>query len=200
MRRGTFYCPQCEGDRHFSWKSARRWFTLFFVPVLPLNHLGEYVECDTCESTYDTRVLNIPTKSELESNFDRAVRHLLVGLVRADSRIEQPEREIAVLLGRRMVGEHYDASTFEEDLESISDTDLFPSISSFAGILNEHAKVMLLQTATLLSAADGEIHDKEVSLILDIAHALAVQRSYVQGIMSDALTPATDDDLQSNDT
>ena len=67
-------------------------------------------------------------------------------------------------------------------------------MASFAGTLNENAKVMVLQTATLLSAVDGDIHDTEIDLIRDVAHALAVPRSYVTGIMSDALGQFTESD------
>jgi hypothetical protein len=28
--------------------SLRQWFTLFFIPVLPLKLIGVYVECSSC--------------------------------------------------------------------------------------------------------------------------------------------------------
>ena len=34
---GTFHCQRCGGDREYRHKVGRRWFTLFFIPVIPLN-------------------------------------------------------------------------------------------------------------------------------------------------------------------
>ena len=37
---GVFHCRRCGGDRHYRLRSGRRFFTLFFIPVIPLNKVG----------------------------------------------------------------------------------------------------------------------------------------------------------------
>jgi hypothetical protein len=54
---GTFQCPQCGAGAPFSQKGIRRFFTLFFVPVIPLNQVAAYVECHRCKSQFDVNVL-----------------------------------------------------------------------------------------------------------------------------------------------
>ncbi len=54
---GDFYCPSCEEKRGYKLKRVRRFFSLFFIPIIPLDKLGEYVECTNCGSTYNTPVL-----------------------------------------------------------------------------------------------------------------------------------------------
>lgn len=60
---GTFECanPRCKGKahdlQHYRHRRARNWVTLFFVPVIPLNVCGDYVECRSCKSIFDTQVL-----------------------------------------------------------------------------------------------------------------------------------------------
>jgi hypothetical protein len=54
---GMFRCPNEAGDRRYQHVRARRWFTLFFVPLIPLDERGEWVECLGCGSTYRTNVL-----------------------------------------------------------------------------------------------------------------------------------------------
>lgn len=49
--RGEFYCPQCQGYMAYAEKSVRRFFTLYFIPLIPLNSLGEYIECESCKET-----------------------------------------------------------------------------------------------------------------------------------------------------
>ena len=36
---------------------ARRWFTVFFIPVIPLKQLGTVVQCDSCGGQFGDDVL-----------------------------------------------------------------------------------------------------------------------------------------------
>lgn len=54
---GTFHCPACRQDQPYTMKQVRRYFTLFFIPVLPLDQQGRYVECQGCGAKLDPRVL-----------------------------------------------------------------------------------------------------------------------------------------------
>lgn len=54
---GTFRCPNERGDRPYSRIRARRWFTVFFIPLIPLGQRGEWVRCRSCGATYETDVL-----------------------------------------------------------------------------------------------------------------------------------------------
>jgi len=50
--RGTFACPRCGTDRTYAHKQVRRWFTLYFIPVIPLGTIGEYLQCESCAGTF----------------------------------------------------------------------------------------------------------------------------------------------------
>lgn len=56
---GEFYCSHCRTRRAFKHKRMDRYFTLFFIPLFRLGRLGEYVECQTCFTTYKPDVLNV---------------------------------------------------------------------------------------------------------------------------------------------
>ena len=55
---GRFTCPKCGGDRLYHHKKAVRWFTLYFIPVIPLGSAGEFVECQTCLTGFEMGVLS----------------------------------------------------------------------------------------------------------------------------------------------
>lgn len=55
--RGTFHCPNEDATRPYHHVRARRWFTLFFIPVLPLDRQGELVRCQSCGATYGPDVV-----------------------------------------------------------------------------------------------------------------------------------------------
>lgn len=56
---GQFYCPHCQGQRNYEHKQAKKYFTLYFVPLIPMGDMGDFVECQTCHVTYKSEVLNI---------------------------------------------------------------------------------------------------------------------------------------------
>jgi hypothetical protein len=58
---GTFDCPRCGPQRGFTHKQVKRWFTLYFIPVIPLGIAGEFVECKSCAATYGIEIIrNLP--------------------------------------------------------------------------------------------------------------------------------------------
>jgi len=56
---GTFHCPSCGPNKAYTHKRVRSFFTLYFIPVIPLSTLGEYVECGTCQGKYKPEVLSM---------------------------------------------------------------------------------------------------------------------------------------------
>jgi uncharacterized protein (UPF0212 family) len=56
---GQFHCPKCGVNRDYHLKHAQRYFTLYFIPLVPIKNHGEFVECQTCVTTFDTAVLNM---------------------------------------------------------------------------------------------------------------------------------------------
>jgi hypothetical protein len=45
--------------RRYHHKRATRFFTLYFIPLVPLKDLGEYVECQTCTTAFDPAVKHV---------------------------------------------------------------------------------------------------------------------------------------------
>lgn len=59
VQSGSFTCPRCGPGSTYQHKEVKRWFTLYFIPVLPLGKIGEYVECGACAGTFKTDVLRL---------------------------------------------------------------------------------------------------------------------------------------------
>ena len=45
---GGFHCPRCQMQRQFAHRAGRRWFTLYFIPIIPLWSAGAYIQCTSC--------------------------------------------------------------------------------------------------------------------------------------------------------
>ena len=65
-KNGEFYCPECNGYKNYEYKKVKKYFTLYFVPLFPIEDLGEYIECGSCKSTFKKNVLDHDPKREQE--------------------------------------------------------------------------------------------------------------------------------------
>src|SRR5687768_587685 len=93
---GQFFCPDCEGKEQYLHRKVRRFFTLYFIPVIPLDLLGEYIECQRCTSTYREDVLAFDPQQQAdaeEAEFQKAMRRVLVLMMLADGVVDDSEVE-----------------------------------------------------------------------------------------------------------
>ncbi len=69
LKQGSFYCPQCDCEKDYKHKKVTRFFTLYFIPVIPLGKIGEYVECYSCRNTYIPRIIDMQSQIiEIQEN------------------------------------------------------------------------------------------------------------------------------------
>jgi hypothetical protein len=54
-----FFCPTCREHRDGEHRAMKRYFTLYFIPLIPLGTVGEFVHCETCQGQFDTAVLDL---------------------------------------------------------------------------------------------------------------------------------------------
>ena len=52
ISRGTFSCVRCNTERQYQLKENRKYFSLFFIPVIPLEKQGDTLECTFCKTVY----------------------------------------------------------------------------------------------------------------------------------------------------
>lgn len=55
---GQFFCPQCYYPTDYQYYRAARYFTLFFIPIFPYEHIADYIKCQRCEGEFTTEALN----------------------------------------------------------------------------------------------------------------------------------------------
>jgi len=55
---GAFFCPSCKDDRNYTTYKWQKYFTLYFIPLFPMELLGSYVECRGCRGEFNTGVLS----------------------------------------------------------------------------------------------------------------------------------------------
>jgi hypothetical protein len=52
LRNGRFHCPSCASEQNFQDLESRRWFTLFFLPLIPFGSHGRSRCCGNCGASF----------------------------------------------------------------------------------------------------------------------------------------------------
>jgi tellurite resistance protein len=190
--KGEFHCPGCDALRPYDKKRVRRFFTLYFIPIIPLDVLGEYVECQHCKDTYKTDVLGYDPaagKRQFEASFHSAVKRVMVLMMMADGKIDTEEVEtirqvFGKLSNREVSQEEVDAEVATAKSEGHG---LRQYLANVSGNLNDTGKELVVKAAFFVAAADGKITDEESSLLSELASALEMSPAHFRGAIDELM-------------
>jgi hypothetical protein len=62
---GVFLCPACRRQSPYTVTEAIRWFTLFFLPVIPLGKRGSHISCGSCGGIFKPQVLDASVQAQI---------------------------------------------------------------------------------------------------------------------------------------
>jgi hypothetical protein len=186
--RGTFMCPQCGTDRSYLHKRMRRWFTLFFLPVIPLNTMGEFVQCETCKNAYKTSVLAAPTLSTLQAELGYAIREAVTELVRIE---RSPAAEAAAAAVLTSFSDRlWTTDEVAHDVEHLDTQHLTARLSHLSGILNEQGRERFVGSCAEVVAGGNVISSEARARITEIATELLMSPAHARGIIDETLERA----------
>ncbi len=52
VKSGSFYCPRCNMERGYQVKQNEKYFSLFFIPLIPIGKSGDTLACSFCKTSY----------------------------------------------------------------------------------------------------------------------------------------------------
>lgn len=188
---GEFFCPECRTRTAYVHKACRRFFTLYFIPLIPLDLLGEYVECQRCTSTYKMEVLQFDPEGDakhVQAEFRKAMRRVLALISLADGHVDDSEvAAIAAILDQ--LGDR-EASRTEIEAElaqaRASQVDIVQYCREMKGYLNDSGCELVVRAAILVASVDGHFDDDERAMVMKIAAALQVPRTRLAALLSQA--------------
>lgn len=184
--RGVFHCPHEAADRDYRLRSARRWFHLFWVPVVPLKHFGELVECEACENRFDLDVLKIPTASSIADSIARAMRLAVVEILRATSAVSTLQHNAAMAVLKRYLPTMNDMDLIC-DLSALDTSLLNDHLQHIAPVLSDLGKESIVSNAVWVAAADGSMNSTCKLVIEQIGGDLGMTPAHVRGVIDSVL-------------
>ena len=194
----AFFCPKCGGDRNGLRRTARRWFTLFWVPLIPLNTLGEVVECTVCSTRFEPDVADQPTTASLSVILANAVRVLTAMIVRTGDRTDPALRAAAVTSVQTVDGT-YDDAILGSDIEAVEPSMAEPYVAPLAVGLQVAGKERFVGDLVRVALA-GHTLTPDQRRVIDVAgRGLDLTPAHITGIVASVAaerSPSPEPDAQ----
>jgi len=183
IAQGTFHCRRCGGDRQYRHRVGRRWFTLFFIPVIPLNRVGEHVQCTTCRSRYVPEVLSLPTTAQMQAALPAGMRAAASGMLRSGDPSSPAARQRAVeaVIGAGLPG--YNEAMLEDDLRQPFEA-IRPALNQVGAQLTIQAREWYLADVIRIALAGGQLTDSERGAAQAIGADLGMTQAQALGVIA----------------
>lgn len=177
------FCPRCGGDRIGERRVARRWFSLFWIPVFPCGTVGEIVQCTTCGTQFDPHVAEQPTTAALTEILGNAVRVLTAMIVRTGDSTDAGMRAAAIA-EVRSVDPSYDDATLSSDVECIDLSQAMSYVAPLATDLQVAGKERLLSGLVRIAMVGGTVTDDQRRVIDLAGRGLELTPAHITGIVT----------------
>jgi hypothetical protein len=181
---GTFHCARCGGDREYRHRAGRRWFTLFFFPVIPLNRAGEHVRCAECRTRYRMDVLSLPTTAEMQEALPAGMRTAAVAMLYAGGGGSAPARRRAIDAAHEAGLADYGDGALDADLSmAMAGQDLAGPLNRLAVQLAIPAREWFLAEVVRIGLSDGPLSEEERHVARQIAAQLGMTPAQARGVI-----------------
>lgn len=186
---GEFHCPKCGAGQEYRHRRVRRFFSFCFFPLIPLERMGEFVECMSCKRTYHPDVLNFRPEehpSDLEAHSHFGARKIMIGMLLADGVINDEEVKIIQQVYYSLSGHSLSEDALRAEVVQMQESGetLADVLSRMRGYLNIEGAEVIVRAGCLVAMADDEYHTSEKEVLLEIAQGLGMHPSYFKGILS----------------
>ena len=195
IKSGDFSCPQCQEIRPYRHRKVTKFFTLYFIPLIPYGSAGEYVECGNCKGTFVTRVLENRNDSQSNGNeeeefmaiYEKAIRHSMVLIMLADGVIDDNEKDMVLKIVNKFGSTTWTMLQLDNYIQKvkIQNEDITTYLKSVGPYLNEEGKETIIKCALAVADSDGYIDTSEKDMIYKMGEVLEMTKSHLKGIFSD---------------
>ena len=180
---GTFHCQRCGGDRQYAHRAGRRFFTLFFIPVIPLNKVGEHIQCTACRTRYHLDVLRLPTAAQMQAALPAGMRVAAAVMLRAGDPGSAAARQRAIEAIRGQGAQGYDAVALDADLARPAG-EAAADLAQVGAQLAVPAREWFLAEVVRIGMADGPLTDAERDAAHQVGAGLGMTRAQALGVIT----------------
>ena len=179
-------CPSCKGDLELH--DLKKWFTLYFIPVIPLNKIESYYKCVGCSQTYKEAIKDMLGGSEKDrakaqedakKAFATTLAACMTRMAKIDGTISKKEKqEITKISGSKAFSKYKKdvEKTIEKVSRSKDDEEVFEMLRKAKATLTADAVFIIIGQVARVVLADGKIDKKEEALMKEFLLACGIPR------------------------
>jgi hypothetical protein len=181
---GEFRCPDCQADRSYQLVRPRRWFTMFFIPVIPLKWGEPFVRCSVCTSGFSEDILSVPTNKQFGYLIALGARSMYAtaiaaGLGHSEQMIDQAVASLAPY-----VDNSYNEANLIADVEAFKGHELIEYLAPLAAGMELQGREALLSGLVAYAYAAEDPSPGVGQVLSEAAAALQLTSAHLAGIVA----------------
>ena len=193
-----FHCPQCGTMRTGSLKQVRNFFTLYFIPLIPMGIAGRYIECDSCGGTYGEEILSYDPEVERQETQTQMLRVMVMAAL-ADGEVDEDERRSIATQYQQFAGLPLAPATLDNEIAMArsSGANLNTYVGSFVENLSPHGKALVVSfafhTMTASALARGQLQPGHQDQLTQLGKTLQIPDDQYVELIKQLSEPDEDD-------
>lgn len=180
---GEFFCPGCNGRRPYQRKKIQRFFTLYFIPLIPMNIVQEHIQCLTCKRNYRPEVLQQDPTAQREAQqvqLNENIRALLIHFARMSARHDAVFAGAVAGQFQSLTGASLATDQVAADLAA-DPLDVAPATERLAPMLNDRGREAVMVALIRLA---GPIDPAKQAALDQTARTLGMTDAHYHGVLA----------------
>lgn len=188
---GQFTCPNCGPGQNYRAMKIQRYFTLYFIPLIPLDVMHRVVQCQTCQKEYRPEVLADNSRNlqaHVNQELSECQRCILAHFARMSG-----ERDTWALARFASLYVSFDGSTLSpgdvlDDLNAPARDDMSLEASQMKRHLDHRGRERVMRMAVLAATVDGALPDDRRQALRGLAEDLDMTDAHFNGVLAGVLS------------
>lgn len=181
---GQFNCPRCKSEQEYNHKEVKRYFTLYFIPLIPIGTSGAYIECRGCAGTFAPEILTYDPEVERQKTaetFRRLAVLFLLDVKRCTSSMLEALQDY--------VGDAVDMDIERQDIADdvkqaqSAAPDTLKFFKSQTSEFSEGGKFVLLRVLRQILESECPLQEHEKNRLLELAKAMGLRTKQVTAFL-----------------
>jgi len=184
-------CPSCQGD--LSLHDLKSWFTLYFIPLIPINKIDSCYKCENCEQTYKEEIKNMlvspkdqaKIKRQMEKQFAVTLAACMTHMAKIDGKICKKEKAMLNKYANDFKKYKTDIQkTIEKVSKSKNDQYVMQMLTEAREVLTASGLSTIIAQVVRVLLADGKIDAKEKQLLKEYLLVCGIPKGTYKEIIS----------------
>lgn len=173
---GSFDCPICQSPQTALHVLDKNYFTVFFIRILPLKLIGDYLECSHCLHSYDPKDTSQPAYIP---HLSMILSYLMLGYGVNESKL------LAADIYQNMTNQESDEKELRNNIAALSEgKEIFETLKAASFRLNTMAKIRLVEAAYLMTRAMSDLSYEDRLRVNLIGNALDLSLEFINEIIN----------------